>query len=827
MKYRTILLLGMLWTVLTGCTPRVQAVQPTQTDSVVLDGLHSVGQTFVARYDGLSAILVNLSPGEAGDGELVLHLRAEAWSEEDLAQVSMPLSGVTQTGFYRFDFSPFSASNQQYYYAVWEVVGTGSLGVGCAAGSTYQDGALYQQGTPRDGQLVFSLEYDPGRMLSGMAKELVRWAGLLVLSGLIFIAPGWALLGWLWKGWGELSWLEQAGLAGGFSLAAYVLVLVFSDLLGLHLGAGYAWGAMICALVSLAWRAITRYRRQRGTASLKTGLSWSIRLADIAVVAVLVLIMATRWWAIREIEAPMWGDSVQHTFITQLILDKGGLFASWEPYAPYATFGNQFGFPTAAALLAWTSGLDAAQAVLWSGQVLNVLAVLVLYPLAVRMAKGQRWAGVGAVLAAGLISNMPAFYFNWGRYAQLAGQVILPVVLWMIWEVIEGEMAKQSLSIRALPWAKIGLAAVALCGMVMTQYRTPFYILTFILACLIGWWIPAWRLNGRRWLQAGLRLGVLAGISAALFLPWGVRMIAGNISEVAVNNASPEAIQAQMYTAYQEWRNLYQILPAGIVWASLAGWVWGVVRREWRVISLGVWVPCLTSVYAWSYFGVPGATQVSPFAVLISLYIPAGLVFGWLVGQAAEVIKRWRLAEVALVMLVMAAGAWMAWGQRTIAAPQIYAMVTRPDLRAMHWIRENTDPDARFLVEGFRAFYNSAAVGSDAGWWLPLFAGRDNSMPPLYALSSEKPIEQGYSRQVIDLVAVLETTPLSAPEGVAVLCEQGVSHVFIGQLQGLVGISWLSQLYTPDELVNQADYALVYHQDRVYIFALTEDACDG
>jgi hypothetical protein len=62
---------------------------------------------------------------------------------------------------------------------------------------------------------------------------------------------------------------------------------------------------------------------------------------------------------------------------------------------------------------------------------------------------------------------------------------------------------------------------------------------------------------------------------------------------------------------------------------------------------------------------------------------------------------------------------------------------------------------------------------------------------------------------------------------VAVLCEQGVSHVFIGQLQGLVGISWLSQLYTPDELVNQADYELVYHQDRVYIFALTEEACDG
>ena len=397
----------------------------------------------------------------------------------------------------------------------------------------------YRDGTARD-PLLEALRTPARELAPDGQKELLRWAGLLALCGLIFIAPGWALLGWLWKGWDELSWLEQAGLAGGFSLAANVLGLVFTDLLGLHLGAWYAWGAMICALVSLAWRAITRYRRRRGTPSLKTSPSWSIRPADIAIVVVLVLIMVTRWWAIREIEAPMWGDAVQHTFITQLILDERGLFTSWEPYAPYATFGNQFGFPTAAALLAWTSGMDAAQAVLWSGQVLNVLAVLVLYPLAVRMAKGQRWAGVGAVFAAGLISNMPAFYFNWGRYAQLAGQVMLPVVMWMTWEVIEGGTANHSLRIRALPWAKLGLSAVALCGMVMTQYRTPFYMLTFLLACLIGWWIPAWRLNGRRWLQTGLRLGVLAGISAVLFLPWAVRMIGGEAASVAGDTVSSE-----------------------------------------------------------------------------------------------------------------------------------------------------------------------------------------------------------------------------------------------------------------------------------------------
>ena len=168
MKYRAILLLGLLWTVLTACIPRVQAVQPTQTGTVVLDAQHTVGQTFVARYDGLSAILVYLSPGESGEGELVFHLHADAGAEDDLAQAAMPLSRVTQAGQYRFDFTPLRDSSQQYYYAVWEVTGTGSLGVASSTCETYQHGALYQQGTPQDGQLVFSLEYDPAPMGLGL-----------------------------------------------------------------------------------------------------------------------------------------------------------------------------------------------------------------------------------------------------------------------------------------------------------------------------------------------------------------------------------------------------------------------------------------------------------------------------------------------------------------------------------------------------------------------------------------------------------------------------------------------------------------------------------
>jgi hypothetical protein len=153
-------------------------------------------------------------------------------------------------------------------------------------------------------------------------------------------------------------------------------------------------------------------------------------------------------------------------------------------------------------------------------------------------------------------------------------------------------------------------------------------------------------------------------------------------------------------------------------------------------------------------------------------------------------------------------------------------MVTRPDERAMDWIRKETEAESLFLVEGFRAFYNTTAVGSDAGWWIPLLAGRNNTMPPLYALGSEVPLDSNYSSKIVETVAALETTTLDTNEGLALLCELGVSHVYIGQLQGLVGLTWLNQLYTPQELLDQPAYQLVYQHDRVYIFELRPRACE-
>ena len=85
-------------------------------------------------------------------------------------------------------------------------------------------------------------------------------------------------------------------------------------------------------------------------------------------------------WVIRTVETPLWGDSYQHTMITQLILDNDGLFNSWLPYAQYKTLSIHFGFHALTAVYAWIRNANASQAVIWMGQILNILMPLRLSP---------------------------------------------------------------------------------------------------------------------------------------------------------------------------------------------------------------------------------------------------------------------------------------------------------------------------------------------------------------------------------------------------------------------------------------------------------------
>jgi hypothetical protein len=832
MKFRSIILIFIsLATILllTSCSPWVVIQQGSNNQWIRLISGRSVGQTFVADYSGLQAVNIFLKPQSPGDGILTLHLRSDTTSPIDLATIKIPIQEINTARSYRFDFPDIASSSDQYYYAFFSIDGEGSVDVGSGPASSYQDGAAYVEHNPLEAQLAFSLTYDRQVALIGIFRQTIAWFLIIIVGAVLFSIPGWALMSIVWRGWADLDWFIKFALSIGISYTLYVLLMLYTFLLHMQLGMLYALFPVIISVAIIIWRNRLVFRNisSTGITSIyknKVSIGSSF-WPNLVLVLTIILMFFARFWDTRGLKAPMWGDSVQHTVIVQLIIDNQGLFNNWLPYAPYETMSMHFGFPVAGALIAWLTKLSSTQAVLYAGQILIVFAALAVYPMAVRLAKGNRWAGVLSVIAAGLISPMPAYYINWGRYAQLAGQVILPILLWLVWDVLESsENHQRTVWYANVPWIKIIIGGMTLAAMVLCQFRMPYYFSAFLLAWIIMWVITYWKLDFRAWYQGLFSLLLIGIIGFILFLPWGLRLQHGNLINIAGIQVDQVKMIEMVKQDYQVWGNITFYVPLGMIIVACLGLIWAVIKRDWQTASIGLWFGVMASIYSLMIIGVPGSQFVTSFSVLIAIYIPISLLFGYALGYVAKKLENWRTSNILTICTVIILGFSGAWQQRNISQPDKFAMVTNPDIRAMNWIREEIPIGSRFLVEGFRAYWGTSIVGSDAGWWIPFFTEMENTMPPQYALTDEVPIEKGYSEKLVALVAQLEQNKINTFAGIKLLCDFNITHIYIGQEQGMVG-NFGSPLFTPTELEDSSALRLIYHQDRVYIFSLNEAIC--
>ena len=640
----------------------------------------------------------------------------------------------------------------------------------------------------------------------------------LVVVVLLFVIPGLGLLslaGIAYIDRAGIGIVERISVAIGLSLAFYPVLFLWAEFLGMTRSSlWYIWlpaalGLGVLALKSRAWIS-------------NSNLGWSSFLAwrngsnfwpDVSLLVAFAVIALTRFLAIRGLPAPLWGDSVQHAVMAQLVLDNHGLFDSWQPYAPYASLSVHFGFSALVAAYAAATHIPVVQSVLIVGQLINVFAVLATYALALRLSRGNRWAGVFAVVVAGLISPMPAFFVNWGRYAQLAGQAILPSALWLLWASVGRERLRIGM---------IALAAVALAGMNLTYYRMVVFYGVFVLFWLAIVVAPRYRRDARLWIQMVLGLAGVAAIAVALFFPWLPRIVGSSLAEkVTVNPVRVSALEV-VIEKYQIWRSLTTYVSPTLLFLSGIAVGWGIIRRDRGLILTFAWTAGISLLTATRLIGLPGALYMENFSVLITLYIPVGVMVGMLAGWLSEVDV---IRNTSWVLFIAVAGIGLiTFGRQMGVVEAQYAMVTDSDTRAMAWIEQYTSPDALFLVEGASIYDGRSAVGTDAGWWIPLLANRRNTMPPQYALFNEKPIEPGYSQRVVGLVTSLEEDGINSSTSLALLCDWGVTHVFIGEGQGLVGVG-LSQLFSPEELSKDSALKPVYEQGHVRIFELDPTAC--
>ena len=804
-----------LW-LLAACSPIQKTEQAFINERIPLSQGTTLGQTFVARYHGLNSFSVYLEPLEAGDGRIVLTVHASPESDQVLSKVTIPIPDITSAGYVPFSFASIPQSTAAYYYVKLRVQGSGAVQVGVSGSDTYLNGALYRNAAPEQAQMAFRLGYEPAWLVRGLAGEGLAWLAFLAVGALLYLLPGWALLAWLWPGWDELVWSVKLGLGSGVSLAIYPLLLLWTDLVGLHLGPVYARLPALAGLAALGWRSrkmVQNIRPRLLPVRLPDGLAK--RWPDLALLALIALVFLVRFWGVRGLDAPMWGDSYQHSLITQLLIDHHGLFDSWEPYAELQSLTYHFGFHSLAAVFAWIKRLPAHLAVLWSGQILNGLAVISLLPLAWKL-RPSRWTAAVVVLVAGLLSPMPMYYVNWGRYTQLAGQVILPAACYLIWEHLETKSAPRRASV--ILW-------ITLAGLALTHYRVLIFALFFLLAVLLLNLRPG-SLRALGWKILGIGLG-----SLILFLPWLSHIFIGKFDSLFVSYLRTSPAQATEFTwQYNSLTNLSPFLPP-FLWLLLAlAGGWSLWRRQRAVAVVISWWFFLLLATNPQWLNLPGMGLISNFAIAIAAYIPAALILGEAAGDLIERLltmqrspsgpSRFHSIALAgavpfLVLLVIGIGLWGARQRLWDIRPFEHALVTRPDMRAAGWIRANLPPDARLLVNSFFAYGGNAIVGSDGGWWLPLLANRGTNLPPLeYTL--EKPPNADYIKWINGLTGEIKAKGILHPDVTAALEERGITHIYLGQQQGRVNNP--EALLDAGQLLSSPLFKVIYHQDRVWIF---------
>ncbi len=797
-----------------GCSPLVKQEQPLITAALPVSPDSSAGQTFLARYDGLQSVALNLDTQEQGTGEISLTLYDSPLGGQVVGTAALPVENIDHAGNYRFNFPPIENSSRQDYYFDLELNGTGSYPVAIAPGYSYSSGSAYQDGHPvEDTQLTFRLVYDQRLAALGLLREAAFWLGLLASGFVLFVLPGWALLAGLYPKWDQLRWPERLGLAAGTSLALYPLIYLYTHLIGLHLGAIYAW---LPPLLAGGYLILRYFRRVDGKLNLLERLQLP-SAADLAYLALVGLLFASRFWSVRTLPIPMWGDSYHHTLIARLLVDHGGLFSSWAPYADMQTFTYHFGFHTLTAALHYLTGLDLPAATLWTGQLVNGLAVLCLYPLATRLGRSP-WAGVVAVLLAGLLLPMPMHYVNWGRYTQLAGQVILVAAVYLLWDTLEQEKG----------WRLPVLASLVLAGLALTHLRVAIIAGLFLLAF---WIIYLRKPTAERILRRSAAIFMLAGL---LYLPWLARVFSGRILDIFSATLSASATEAASRLTFGEVvGDVFAYLPA-LAWLCLPVVVgWGLWRRERGVLLVSLWWGLVWIAGEPTWFGLPGKGAITGFAVLIAAYIPASVFFGAAAGWGMEAVERAapgveaqdtrprvkrliRYLSPILAAAVVLTGIWGARQRLNDVDIASHALVLTPDLRAFDWIEEELPAEARFLVNAHLAFYDTASVGTDGGWWLPLLAGRQTTIPPMNYSFEQEPWP-GYRERINDLYKQIQAKGITHPDVLQELRQRGVTHVYIGQQQGKV--SFFGQFNFDMQALESSPYFRpVYIQDRVRIY---------
>ena len=376
-----------------------------------------------------------------------------------------------------------------------------------------------------------------------------------------------------------------------------------------------------------------------------------------------------------------------------------------------------------------------------------------------KITAGNRLASTLALLISGLLSPLPGGYVNWGRYAQLTGQAILPVAIYFLWVCIDNaDKGKTGIKQVVTSPSKIVLASITLCGMVLSYYRLLFNYGTFFILFLLLISLPLWIHRKRSIVIEFLNIVLVGLLFLLLFLPWLLNVQGGTLAQQVETSVSSQVSSIQMVIHdFSIWKDILTYIPFGLLILSFVAFIYSIVTRNVPITLVFLWYIALSALVFTQLIRLPAAIFLQNFSILISLYIPISIVGGWLIEKLVTIQHTQNTSSSIIIQSIFLALFFIGltfgiFKQTNIVDQNFYGMLTRPDIRAMKWIDGNTPKNAYFLLEGMSIPPGNSIVGTDGGWWLGLLTARPNTMPPQYAHLNETPKDPNYNSMIVELV---------------------------------------------------------------------------
>ncbi len=774
------LLAGVAAAVVIGWPPPLLAEDLVQTRldiAVPLPGPErTIVQTFTPRHDGLASlelILVRYDPEDVG-GRFGLTL--EDKGGRVLAEAEWPNAAVTHNQVLRWPIPRQDRSAGQTFRLRLR----GDAGNRVTAWGSSLDvmagGELIGGEPAHELRLVTRYRLLPRAAMETLVQQLAD-AGLTLLLGLALLPLPGALALALWRPGRSWDAATQLGVALALGLAIWPLLW-----LGLTLVGGRWTGGALWATLALGWPAALIVGRRAARAAARPPAPFPPTL-----VLLLLLGLAVRLLAVRDLAFPAWVDASRHGLIVELMRGTGRFPADYRPLLPVDRAPYHFGFHAVAAGVDLLRGGEVPALLLALGQLLNALTPLTTYA-GVWLVVRRRGPALLAAFLVALPFFFPAYYATWGRYTQLTGMVLWPVLLALTWQLLRGARHW------ARAWPLVGMLAA---GLFLIHVRL---FLLYLPYAGLAWLVSRFR--------RGRALAAAAALGGALIAPRALQLAqtlrgARLASPIPGYNAFPIGY---VEAGWERW--FY--LVGGLVLLGAAVAAWRGRRWAWWTLVLAGWLGGSLVLLSGRVPGVPDSWVINVNSVLITVYAPLAMVLGVAAARAARWLGRRHAAIRLAAALALGAGVAAAalFGVRQqITILNETTILARPaDAIALAWLAEHLPPDAMVAVNAWR-WQGPAWAASDGGAWITPVTGHATTTPP---------VDYVYGRDLAATVVAFNegaqaVTDWAHPDAAAWLRAQGVTHVYVGPRGGF---------FDPVALAANPGLARLYAADGAFVFAV-------